>query len=97
METLITKSWRELGIDIDEMDEGTRASMDGQVPAGTTYSEWLQRQSYRRQVQVLGETRARLMQDGGMRTDEFFTDKGEWITLQQLRDIDGRAFSDAGL
>ncbi|MGM7745381.1 hypothetical protein [Yersinia enterocolitica] len=97
METLITKSWRELGIDIDEMDEGTRASMDGQVPAGTTYSEWLQRQSYRRQVQVLGETRARLMKDGGMRTDEFFTDKGEWLTLQQLRDIDGRAFSDAGL
>ncbi|VTP69607.1 Uncharacterised protein [Leclercia adecarboxylata] len=26
-ETLITKSWRELGIDIDEMDNGTRASM----------------------------------------------------------------------
>ncbi|EPF0539232.1 hypothetical protein ACSQHD_003143 [Yersinia enterocolitica] len=97
METLITKSWREMGIDIDEMDEGTRASMDGQVPAGTTYGEWLQRQSYRRQVQVLGETRARLMKDGGMRTDEFFTDKGEWLTLQQLRDIDGRAFSDVGL
>ncbi|HHZ4751435.1 TPA: polymorphic toxin-type HINT domain-containing protein [Yersinia enterocolitica] len=88
METLITKSWRELGIDIDEMDEGTRASMDGQVPAGTTYGEWLQRQSYRRQVQVLGETRARLMKDAGMRTDEFFTDTGEWLTLKQLQQFE---------
>lgn len=88
METLITKSWRELGFDIDEMDEGTRASMDGQVPTGTTYSEWLQRQSYRRQVQVLGETRARLMKDVGMRTDEFFTDTGEWLTLKQLQQLE---------
>ncbi|MFB5186639.1 hypothetical protein [Yersinia intermedia] len=88
METLITKSWREIGIDIDEMDEGTRASMDGQVPAGTTYSEWLQRQSYRRQVQVLGETRARLINENGMRVDEFFTDKGEWLTLNQLQQFE---------
>ncbi|CNE42120.1 hypothetical protein [Yersinia intermedia] len=88
METLITKSWREIGIDIDEMDEGTRASMDGQVPAGTTYSEWLQRQSYRRQVQVLGEIRARLINENGMRVDEFFTDKGEWLTLNQLQQFE---------
>ncbi|VEJ54621.1 hypothetical protein [Pragia fontium] len=97
METFITKSWREMGIDIEDIREGTRASMDGQVPAETTYSEWLQRQSYSRQVQVLGETRARLMKDGGMRTDEFFNDKGEWLTLQQLRDIDERSFNEAGL
>lgn len=96
-ETLITKSWRELGIPMDEMDEGTRASMDGQVPAETTYSEWIQRQSFSRQVQILGVTRARLMRDGGMAYDTFYSDKGEWLTLEQLRDIDAEAFEEAGL
>lgn len=97
VETLVVKSWRALGIDADEMPAGTRASMDGQVPAETNYRDWLQRQPYRRQVEVLGETRARLMRDGGMRPAEFFSDKGEWLSLQQLREIDERAFSDAGL
>ncbi|MPT39504.1 MAG: hypothetical protein E2603_13595 [Achromobacter sp.] len=45
----VTKSWRELGIDIDEMDESTRASMDGQVPAQVSYGDWLTRQPARRQ------------------------------------------------
>lgn len=42
-ETFILKSWKELGIDIDidEMDAGTRASMDGQVPVGTIFIEWI--------------------------------------------------------
>ncbi len=91
-ETLVLKSWRELGIDVDDMDEGTRASMDGQVPAGTTYGEWLQRQPYTRQVQVLGENRARMMRDGEITFDEFFNDKGEWLTLEQLRERDSHAF-----
>ncbi|WP_353614083.1 hypothetical protein [Mangrovibacter phragmitis] len=96
-ETLILKSWQELGLDADEMDEGTRASMDGQVAGNTTYSEWLSRQSFERQVQVVGEQRARLIRDGAMRPDEFFTDKGEWLTLAQLRERDSQAFDMAGL
>ncbi|UIW10300.1 hypothetical protein [Flyfo siphovirus Tbat2_3] len=96
-ETYILKSAEELGIDIREMPAGTRASMDGQVAGDTTYSEWLERQSYARQKQIIGETRARLMRDGGMKYDEFYTDKGEWLTLEQLRERDEQAFSEAGL
>lgn len=96
-ETYILKSAEELGIDVRELSEGTRASMDGQVAGDTTYSEWLQRQSFARQKEVVGETRARLMRDGGMRYDEFYTDKGEWLTLEQLRERDERAFQDAGV
>ncbi|MTC21825.1 MULTISPECIES: hypothetical protein [unclassified Providencia] len=95
-ETLVTKSWRELGIDLDEMDAGTRASMDGQVPTNTTFIEWIQRQPEWRQRQVFGETRFRLMKDGGMRPSEFYTDKGEFISLEQLREIDEQAFKTAG-
>ncbi|WP_312467286.1 hypothetical protein [Pseudescherichia sp.] len=84
-ETLITKSWRELGIDIDEMDNGTRASMDGQVPEDTTYLDWLARQSPQRQDEVLGPERGRMYRAGELELGEMFTDKGEWISLAQLK------------
>ncbi|TDB44118.1 hypothetical protein [Photorhabdus luminescens] len=95
-ENLITKSWKELGISANEMPLGTRASMDGQVPADISYPEWLKNQSFKRQVEVLGETRARLMRDGGIDPSAFFTDKGEFITLDKLKELDEKAFEDAG-
>lgn len=84
-ETLVTKSWRELGIDLDEMDIGTRASMDGQVPADTTYLEWIERQPEWRQKQVFGEARYRLIKEGKVKPSELFSDKGEYLTLNELR------------
>ncbi|WP_334469799.1 phage minor head protein [Arsenophonus sp. PmNCSU2021_1] len=96
-ETLITKSWRQLGIDVDEMNEGTRASMDGEIPEGTTFLEWIQRQPVWRQKQVFGEVRYRLMKEGDMHPSEFYTDKGEFISLAQLREIDEQAFKEAGM
>lgn len=84
-ETLILKSWREMGIDADEMDEGSRASMDGQVPADTTYLEWLSRQSPQRQDQILGPERGRLYRAGHIQLSDMYTDKGEWISLAQLK------------
>lgn len=44
----------------------------------TTYREWFLRQPYTRQKQIVGETRAKLIRDGGMSPDEFYTDKGEY-------------------
>ncbi|MCP9269835.1 phage head morphogenesis protein [Xenorhabdus sp. XENO-1] len=96
IETLVVKSWRKLGIDADEMSEGTRASMDGQVPAETKFIEWIQRQPAWRQKQVFGETRYRLMKEGGMHPSQFYTDKGEFISLDKLRQIDEQAFREAG-
>ncbi|EEB45667.1 hypothetical protein PROVALCAL_02316, partial [Providencia alcalifaciens DSM 30120] len=95
-ETFVTKSWRELGIDANEMDAGTRASMDGQVPVETNFLDWVQRQPDWRQRQVFGETRFRLMKEGGMHPSEFYTDKGEFISLEQLKKLDEKAFKDAG-
>lgn len=88
-ESLILKSWRELGIDVDDMDEGTRASMDGQVPAKTTYLEWLRKQSPQRQDDVLGAERGRMFRAGEIELGEMFTDKGEWISLEQLQTRSG--------
>ncbi len=96
-ETYILKSAAELGINIKEIPPSARASMDGQVPGDTDYQSWFARQSYDRQKQIVGEKRARLIRDGGMKPDEFYSDKGEWLTLEQLRERDEKAFKDAGM
>ncbi len=84
-ETYILKSSEELGIKVGEIKDSSRASMDGQVPADTNYQDWFSRQSFTRQAEIVGETRARLIRDGGMSPDEFYNDRGEWLTLDQLR------------
>lgn len=93
----VTHSWRELGIDMDEIEPSTRASMDGQIPADTTYSEWLSMQPAARQDQVLGAKRGRLMREGGLKMDRFYNDRGRYLSLDELRQRDATAFERAGL
>lgn len=90
----ITKLWSELGI---EPDLGTRASLDGQVPAETTYGEWLKKQSPERQDQVLGPARGALFRSGNLDLPEFYDSKGAYLTLEQLRSKNVAAFERAGL
>lgn len=96
-ETLVLKSAKELGLDIRDIPNSSRASMDGQMPADVNYSSWLQSQQAGRQDEILGKTRANLMRNGGLEFDQFFTDKGEFINLEQLKRIDSAAFSRAGM
>lgn len=91
------KRLQELGIDVRDISPAERASMDGVVAGDTTYREWFLRQPYTRQKQIVGETRAKLIRDGGMSPDEFYTDKGEWLTLKQLRERDAQVFRKAGI
>lgn len=93
----VMKSWRELGIDMDELTPSTRSSMDGQVPADMTFAQWLEKQSAYRQEQVLGPTRARLMREGGMSLPDFYTASGQYLTLEQLRKRNAAAFERAGV
>lgn len=93
----VTKSYRDLGINMDELPPGSRASMDGQVPGETTFADWLKRQSAARQDEILGPTRGKLMREGGLTLDRFANDKGKWYDLEQLRAIDAAAFAKAGV
>lgn len=93
----VLKSWRELGIDVDQLPPGTRASMDGQVPSGLGYNEWLNRQSAERQDEALGPTRAALFRRGGLRVDQFTDFRGGIYTLDQLRKREAAAFERAGV
>lgn len=81
----VTKSWRELGIESDELPASTRASMDGQVPADTTYAEWFARLPAERQDEIVGPTRGALYRAGRATFQQFTDDRGVWLTLDQLR------------
>ncbi|WP_236175353.1 phage minor head protein [Pseudomonas pseudonitroreducens] len=89
----VTKSWRELGIPIDEMTPSQRASMDGQVPADQDYNQWLSKQSDARIEQVLGPERFKLYKSGGIKLDDFYSPTGQWYTIDQLKQRDEAAFS----
>lgn len=89
----VTKSWRELGIPIDEMTPSQRASMDGQVPADQDYNQWLSKQSDARIEQVLGPERFKLYKSGGIKLDDFYSPTGQWYTIEQLQRRDEAAFS----
>lgn len=94
----ITKSWKELsGVDVESFSPATRASMSGQVPAETTYAEWIRKQSAARQDEILGPTRGKLMREGGLGFDRFTNQTGTWLTLDQIKERDAKAFSKAGL
>ena len=71
--------------------------MDGQVPASTNYGKWLTEQSAARQDEILGPNRGKLLRDGGLAPDQFYNDKGKFLTLDQLRARDAASFAKAGL
>ena len=82
--TYITRSWEELGIDLQEAPEGTRSSLNGYVPAKTTYYEWLETQSEKIQKDVLGKTRFDLWKAGEAKPYQFYSQDGRWLTLKEL-------------
>ncbi|MBO9717516.1 MAG: hypothetical protein J7507_12090 [Pseudoxanthomonas sp.] len=85
VDTPVLKSWRELGLDVDEAPAGTRASLDGQVPEDTTYGQWLARQSAARQDEILGPERGALLRAGRVSFPDLYDARGRWLTLAQLR------------
>jgi hypothetical protein len=87
IEIPITKSFRELGLDIDEPDESTRSSSDGQIAAGMTMQEFLKRQEKRGPKfvdELLGEGRAQLWRDGKITLQQLVDQNGRPLTLEEL-------------
>lgn len=81
----VLKSWRDLGIDEDDVPDTTRASMDGQVPHDLSFEAWLKRQSNARQDEVLGATKAQLWRDGKITFRDLLDQNGRPLTTEELR------------
>lgn len=84
------------------LSEGrTRSGETGPVSADKSYYDWLKDQPPGVQNEVLGPTRAKLFQDGGMSAERFrklqFDKNFEPLTLNEMRVIEPEAFKAAGL
>jgi len=95
--TPILRSAREMGISLPDAPPSTRASLDGQVPATTTYGEWLRARPAAEQDEILGVTKGRLFRAGGVDVRDFVDTRGKVYTLAELRTRDEAAFARAGL
>jgi hypothetical protein len=91
-------NYQELGFDAPpSVTKGKRASMDGPVPANTSYGQWLQDQPRAVQDEVLGKAKAdyfnKLADQHGARDAiaKLVRDDGSELTLDQLRSRYGKA------
>lgn len=81
---LVTKSWKELGIDAEEMPSSTRASQDGPVSEQINYENWLKSKSPEQQDQVLGKGKADLWRRGVITFADMLDQSGRPLTLKDL-------------
>lgn len=81
----VLKSWRDLGIDADEIPKTTRSSMDGQVAHDLTFEDWLKKQSIARQDDVLGKGKADLWRAGKIKFRDLLDQNGRPLTTEELR------------
>lgn len=71
--------------------------MTGQVPAKTSYNEWLKRQTLEFQEDTLGKAKAQLFRKGGLSLDKFVARDGSELTLKEIAKRHTDAFEKAGL
>jgi hypothetical protein len=81
----IAKSFRDIGLDIDEPDAGERASSEGPVHGATTFNDFLKRQSPAFIERVLGKERARLFIEGKITVRDLVSGTGRELTLEELK------------
>lgn len=81
----LTKSYRELGLDIDEIPIGTRSSLNGYVPANTSFSQWFDKQSADFKENYLGKGRYQLYKDGKIDLSDLVNQRGQTLTLKELK------------
>lgn len=83
----ITKTFKELGINIPEPKGTTRASDEGQIPVDTTFEGFLQRKTKRYQNDMLGEGRADLWRAGKITLRDLVNGNGRPLTLSELKEL----------
>lgn len=85
VEAPITKTFKELGVDIAEPGGTTRASDEGPVAASTTFDDFLNRKGTDYQDEMLGAGRADLWRDGKITLRDLVNGQGRPLTLEELQ------------
>lgn len=87
MWSVLLKKWDEMGLPFDEFSPSTRASLDGQIPAETSFDKFLSGKSAAWQDKYLGIGRAELYRDGKITLSDMVDGLGRELTLAQLREL----------
>jgi len=85
VEVPITKTFRELGIDIPEFQASTRAASGGPVSAKTEFADYLKQRGPAFTNDLLGPGRAQLWHDGKITLQQLLDQNGRPLTLDELR------------
>lgn len=85
----IVKSWQELGVDIGEVPDTTRASMDGQVASGMSFADWMDGKTAAQQDAILGPGKADLFREGKLSQSGLLDQSGNPLSLAELQSKHG--------
>ena len=80
----VLKSFEELGLPPTQFPEGTRASLDGQVPGNITFDAFLKGKTKTFQDQLLGPARAKLWRAGKITLNQLVDMRGNPLTIDEL-------------
>ena len=83
----ILKTFRELGVDLDEVTGLTRSSIDGELPRDVTFDKFFERQSKKFQEEYLGSQRYQMYKQGKITLSDLVNQQGKTLTLEQLRNL----------
>jgi hypothetical protein len=78
------KTFRELGIDVDEVSGLTRASLDGSVPKDLSFSEWFDGKGAKFQMDYLGKQKYKLYKENKLKYKELFDNRGNPLSINEL-------------
>lgn len=81
----ITKSWKDMGVPIDEFDDDTRASADGELAADTSFGSWFNSKNENQQDDILGAGKASLWRDGKISQTDLVNQSGRPLSLADLQ------------
>ena len=81
----IIRSYKELGIDLEEVTGLTRSSMDGELARSTSFSDWFEKKPKSFQEEYLGTGRYQLFKDGKITLSELVSQNGRVLTLKELK------------
>ncbi len=83
--TVLTKTFKELGLDIPEFKASTRAASGGPVAVGTTFTEFIDKKGKAFADDLLGPGRAELYRDKKITLSQLLDQSGRPISLEDLR------------
>jgi hypothetical protein len=85
-EQLLLVSLRDMGIDMDEPDPGTRASSSGPISAKTSFADYLKMKGEDYQNETLGKGRAEMFREGKLSPRDLVSGvTGRPLKLSELR------------